>query len=128
MPPQEEGTASNPDVTGDIEILESDFIIEHDNKGEDTATQEALEDPSDEKEQTRARRRACYIKLCVGLLLAGFVIFVISDSLTNGHLKEGINTFLEWIEENTVAGVFLFMLGKSAVFRFQVVVGTLKVG
>jgi len=96
----------------DVEAGERDLRMEEDDRDLNTAIHEVLEEPCDDKDNRRARRRSCYIKLCVGLLLAGFVIFVISDSLTNGHLKDGIDTFLKWIEDNTVAGVFLFMVGK----------------
>ena len=37
-------------------------------------------------------------KICIGLVLVGFIIFVIVDSLTNKYVKTGIVEFLEWIE------------------------------
>jgi uncharacterized membrane protein YdjX (TVP38/TMEM64 family) len=51
------------------------------------------------------------IKLVIGLLLLGFVAFVILDSLTNRYVRDGIDSFLDWIEENSVEGIFLFVLG-----------------
>lgn len=50
------------------------------------------------------------IKLVIGLLLLGFVAFVILDSLTNRYVRDGIDSFLDWIEENSVEGIFLFVL------------------
>jgi membrane protein DedA with SNARE-associated domain len=50
-------------------------------------------------------------RLVVGLLLLGFVLFIIIDTTTNGYLKVGIKEFLEWIEDHPIGGMFLFMVG-----------------
>jgi len=54
-------------------------------------------------------RSGCYKKLLVGLILLGFIVFVIVDTQTNNYVRTGIVAFLEWIENNTVAGVFCFV-------------------
>ena len=58
----------------------------------------------------------CSIKLYVGLLLLGFIIYVIIDSATNQHVRDGLVTFLEWIEENPLSGFFLFVIGTFMIF------------
>jgi len=62
------------------------------------------------EEETAERKRACYIKVAVALVFAGFVVFVIVDSQTNRYVRSGITAFLEWIQENPGAGVVAFML------------------
>jgi hypothetical protein len=47
----------------------------------------------------------------VGLLLLGFVLFIIIDTATNGYTKDGIEVLLEWIEDHPIRGVFIFILG-----------------
>lgn len=65
------------------------------------------------KEEILSKRRACYIKVFIGLLVVGFVVFVIVDALTAGHVKDAIDSFLDWVEDNPVAGMFAFILGRS---------------
>lgn len=62
-----------------------------------------------DEESPPNNRSACYKKLLVGLLLLGFIVYVVVDSLTTKHVRGGIVSFLEWIENNIVAGVFSFM-------------------
>lgn len=54
-------------------------------------------------------RSTLYKKIAIGLVLLGLIIFVTIDSLTNQWVRNGILAFLEWIENNTAAGVFAFM-------------------
>mmetsp|Transcript_51112 Transcript_51112/g.94655 ORF Transcript_51112/g.94655 Transcript_51112/m.94655 type:complete len:314 (-) Transcript_51112:118-1059(-) len=56
-----------------------------------------------------ATKRARIKKVVVALVLVGFITFVIVDSTTNGHIRDGIQTFLQWIEENPIQGFFSFM-------------------
>mmetsp|Transcript_4813 Transcript_4813/g.5572 ORF Transcript_4813/g.5572 Transcript_4813/m.5572 type:complete len:344 (-) Transcript_4813:69-1100(-) len=48
-------------------------------------------------------------KLILGLLLLGFIIFVIVDSLTNQYSRNILLQFLEWIEDNPILGVIAFI-------------------
>eukprot|EP00531_Pseudo-nitzschia_arenysensis_P019085 CAMPEP_0116147016 /NCGR_PEP_ID=MMETSP0329-20121206/17511_1 /TAXON_ID=697910 /ORGANISM="Pseudo-nitzschia arenysensis, Strain B593" /LENGTH=319 /DNA_ID=CAMNT_0003642879 /DNA_START=290 /DNA_END=1249 /DNA_ORIENTATION=+ len=66
-------------------------------------TEAAVDDEPDNN------KSGCYKKLLVGLVLLGFIIFVIVDTQTNNYVRTGIVAFLEWIENNTVAGVFCFV-------------------
>ena len=48
-------------------------------------------------------------KIVIAVLLLGFIAFVIADSLTNQYVKQGIDIFLQWIQDNPTPGVFAFM-------------------
>jgi len=71
----------------------------------------AENDPANaaENEAAPTDRSALYKKIAIGLVLLGLIIFVVVDSLTNQWVRNGILDFLEWIENNTAAGVFAFM-------------------
>lgn len=62
------------------------------------------------EEELKLRRWNRNKKIFIGLILLGFIIFVIVDSTTTGYLRSGIDTALKWIEANAVAGMFVFML------------------
>jgi uncharacterized membrane protein YdjX (TVP38/TMEM64 family) len=62
---------------------------------------------SDEPEPKN--RKALFTKILAGLILLGVIVYVIVDSQTNNHVKNGIVAFLEWIQNNLVAGVFSFV-------------------
>lgn len=74
----------------------------------------------EEPEQITLLQRIFSIKVLVGLLLAGFITFVIIDSTTTGHVREAVESFLDWIQENPVEGFFAFVVGKSAVLSLQI--------
>jgi hypothetical protein len=61
-------------------------------------TDEPPAEPS--PEELKERKQQCIKKSIVAVALVGFIIFVIADSLTNGYIRDGINSFLEWIEAN----------------------------
>lgn len=63
----------------------------------------------DEKQPASCIRRWCSFKLLVGLLLLAFVIFVIVDAATTGYTQDVVTGFLDWIEDNPVAGLFAFV-------------------
>lgn len=48
-------------------------------------------------------------KIILAVVLLGFIAFVIADSLTNQYVKQGIDVFLQWIQDNPTPGVFAFM-------------------
>ena len=75
--------------------------VEEGSKGDADENQVEEDEPKD--------RAGCYKKLILGLLLLGFIIFVIVDTQTNNYVRDVIFAFLEWIEQNVVAGVFAFM-------------------
>ena len=68
------------------------------------------EDVELNEEEIKKFRRDFYKKLLLGILLVSFIIFVIVDSTRNGHVKSAIDAFLMWIEENPIAGFFVFMI------------------
>ena len=61
-------------------------------------------------DDNRNRRSSLYKKLIVGLILLGFIIYVVVDSVTVGNVRSGIESFLDWIEENPVPGLFVFIV------------------
>jgi uncharacterized membrane protein YdjX (TVP38/TMEM64 family) len=85
-------SASDPDTPND-DVREGDLVV--------------VETSQDEMCQ---QRRSCYVKITLAALLVAFITFVIIDSQTNQHIRNGITAFLEWIEENPGAGVVAFML------------------
>jgi hypothetical protein len=73
-------------------------------------------DEEEDKEELQSKRSSCYMKMTIGLILLGFVLFVIIDTATNGYVKEAIHSFLEWIEDNPVGGMFVYIVGSSGLF------------
>jgi len=47
-------------------------------------------------------------RLISGILLVGFIIFIVVDSTNNQHIKNLVEDFLDWVENNPVAGFFAF--------------------
>lgn len=62
------------------------------------------------EEELREKRRNCFKKSAVTLVLIGFIAFVVADALTNGYVRDGLESFLEWIESNPFGGIFVFIL------------------
>lgn len=54
-------------------------------------------------------KRALLNKIIVGLVLVGLIVFIIVDSVTHGFVKGAIEGLLQWIEENPIRGLFVFM-------------------
>jgi len=48
-------------------------------------------------------------KIAIAVVLIGFIVYVIIDSLTTQNVKKGIDIFFTWIEINPAAGLFAFM-------------------
>jgi hypothetical protein len=77
-----------------------------------TSTAASNDNESDNTENTATTKKWYYSsKLYIGLLLLGFIIFIIVDSATNQHVRNGLEIFLEWIEDNPIGGFFLFVIG-----------------
>jgi len=87
---------SNANDTREEPVMEPNAVAENENNDESTP-------PPNNK-------NACYKKLAIILVLVGFIVFIIVDSLTNKYIRSGLLSFLEWFEENPVAGVFSFVL------------------
>ena len=66
----------------------------------------------DEQERLNQRRltRSRRIRIVVGFFLLAFIVFVITDSLTNKYIREGMQDFLDWVEDNPASGVVAFIL------------------
>lgn len=91
----------------DIEDPEIELASTDEPKMEEEEEQEEQELTEEELKIQRWNRNK---KIMIGLVLLGFIIFVIIDSTTTGYLRSGINTALQWIEDNAVAGMFVFMV------------------
>ena len=81
----------------------------------DDENEEEVARSEEEEEQSSSRtllQRIFSFRVLIGLLLVGFVIFVIVDSATTGYVRDTVSSFLDWIEENPMAGFFVFVLGK----------------
>lgn len=75
------------------------------------------EDGSDERDEgneeeiieTKSSLRKKLIKLGLFMLLVGFIIFVVIDSQRDQHLKNISQGFLQWVQQNPIAGIFSFV-------------------
>jgi uncharacterized membrane protein YdjX (TVP38/TMEM64 family) len=65
---------------------------------------------AEEADETKKQSCCSPAKLLIGLVLVAFIAFVIIDSLTTGYVRGAVSDFLEWIETNVVAGIFLFIM------------------
>jgi hypothetical protein len=65
-----------------------------------------------EKEEPTSKWYSCSVKKIIGLILLGFVVFIIVDLTTNGYTTDGFEAILEWIEDNPVGGAFVFVISK----------------
>jgi len=81
--------------------------VDDDNDGE-----VARPEDQDQEQSRTLLQRIFSFRVLIGLLLVGFVIFVIVDSATTGYVRDTVSSFLDWIEENPVGGFFVFVLGK----------------
>jgi hypothetical protein len=75
----------------------------------DTDEEEKEDMEPTEEFQTR-RWKPMWKKIILGIGLVAFVVFVIVDSTTTGYLRDGIQSFLDWVEKNPIGGIFLFTL------------------
>jgi uncharacterized membrane protein YdjX (TVP38/TMEM64 family) len=99
-----------------VDIVELD-----DDDKASTASQDQQEDSEEEpsEEELLQRKRNCYKKGAIAVILVALVAFVTADSLTNRWIIDSINSFLEWIEDNPAAGFFVFVLvyfGATVIF------------
>jgi uncharacterized membrane protein YdjX (TVP38/TMEM64 family) len=76
-----------------------------------TTSRNGDEEPPVDNDTTRTTKWYCSSKLYIGLLLLGFIIFIIIDSITNKYVRNGLEIFLEWIQDNPISGFFLFVIG-----------------
>jgi len=76
------------------------------------STQKDIEEgtASDGDEQKPEEKAGGIKKAVIVTFLLALIIFVIVDSQTNNFVRDGILSFLEWIEENVVWGVLTFIL------------------
>ena len=68
-----------------------------------------ISEPTDESNVSNTKKRNLSQRLCVSLILISLITYAIIDSFTNQHVKDGAVIFLQWVEENLVAGVFACM-------------------
>jgi len=73
---------------------------------------------------TPTSKRSLLIKISVGLIIVGFIIYVIVDLTTTQHTRRIIADFLDWIGENPAAGVFAF-IGVYAMANIFFIPGTI---
>lgn len=64
-------------------------------------------DPKKEEEETKSNPT----KLIIGGLFLALIVYVIVDSFTAGHVRQFVQSFLNWFENNIYAGSILFIAG-----------------
>ena len=114
---------NNNNENNDIEVMDVEAATptivvdsqtnQDENKSMDQATNDT-DDAESSQEMTEEdrleRRRNLYKKGFVGLLLVGFIIYIIVDAVTTGNVRDAIDSFLSWIEDNPIPGFFAFMV------------------
>ena len=114
---------NNNNENNDIEVMDVETATptivvdsqtnQDENKSMDQATNDT-DDAESSQEMTEEdrleRRRNLYKKGFVGLLLVGFIIYIIVDAVTTGNVRDAIDSFLSWIEDNPIPGFFAFMV------------------
>ena len=98
-PTESESSSSSPEVN-DMPPLESAMEVVLMDNQEEEEQQQPPEENSPEN---------YYTKRIVGIFLLGFVSFVVADSLTNQYIKQGLTSFLEWMQDNPLPGFFTFV-------------------
>ena len=85
-------------------------VVDMELADDDKPPSESPDQQEDSEEEILQRKRNCYKKGALAVILLAVVAFVVADSLTNKWIIDGIDSFLEWIEENPAAGFFVFVL------------------
>jgi hypothetical protein len=65
-----------------------------------TAEESAIAEEDLLPAEMKKNRRQYFKKAIVASIIAGFIIFIIIDSVSHKYVKDGIDTFLQWIEDN----------------------------
>jgi hypothetical protein len=93
-----------------VEITLTDLTINTFEKGKNPS-EHPVEEPHDfDSGDNTTIRRTRNKKILIALCLLSFVIFVIVDTATTGHVKKALRSLLTWIEDNPMLGFFVFML------------------
>jgi len=78
--------------------------------GDEQNTQEQQNKAPLTLEEEAAKRKAYYKKAFFAVILVAFIAYVIADSLTTKHVVGAVEDFLDWIEANPIAGIFVFVV------------------
>lgn len=78
--------------------------------GDEENTQEQQNKAPLTLEEEAAKRKAYYKKAFFAVILVAFIAYVIADSLTTKHVVGAVEDFLDWIEANPIAGIFVFVV------------------
>jgi len=78
--------------------------------GDEQNTQEQQNKAPLTLEDEAAKRKAYYKKAFFAVILVAFIAYVIADSLTTKHVVGAVEDFLDWIEANPIAGIFVFVV------------------
>jgi uncharacterized membrane protein YdjX (TVP38/TMEM64 family) len=76
----------------------------------DADTDDSSSNEVTDEEMDQQKRRDCYKKSILALLLVGLIAYIIADSQTTMHIANAMEDFLEWIEENPISGFFAFIV------------------
>ena len=105
--------SSSPQVTSRPSTSDSDRFSEQDTgnvvQGASSSDDGDVLVVDEDPETAAARKKARMKKIVIGLILLGIVVYIIVDSTTNRYVAQGIQIFLQWFEDNPIAGLFAFM-------------------
>jgi len=92
-----------------VKTEEPHDLVVAEGTAETNSNSDSNSDSNSNEEDPAAKKASLIKRLIIGLVLLALIVFVIIDSQTNNWVRSGIVAFLEWVENNVVAGVFGFM-------------------
>jgi hypothetical protein len=116
IPPPNQNSSHDSNHKSDASVPFEDVEQTGDTTLTDTGNAVAVSadgEAEDEANLNNNTRSSLYCKALVGLLLLGFIIYVIIDSATTQHIRGVVKSFLNWVQANPVAGFFVFVIGKA---------------
>lgn len=78
-----------------------------------TASNPSVIETNENRQESR-NERTFPTKLVLGLVFLALIVYIVIDSFTTQYVTGAVQIFLEWFENNVIAGAFLFIVGKCS--------------